>query len=190
MHLFGVGRIDVTNYLRHLGVTSFDSASPLRKAWLDPQTNYYTSSGKTYIAVRIPSSDKNNVRIKRILEAGISDRQTLKLLEEKAIDSIRKFDAEKLSLNETLEAILAYDKLLVLPGDENNKSKNKTRSLRKHADMYKRLLEDKPWQKCDCTICQEIGVEVIIFRGNNRNRRRGFHNTYIFYQKFQELFKN
>lgn len=46
MHLFGVGRIDVTNYFRHLGVTSFDSASPLRKAWLDPQTNYYTSSGQ------------------------------------------------------------------------------------------------------------------------------------------------
>ncbi len=190
MHLFGVGRIDVTNYFRHLGVTSFDSASPLRKAWLDPQTNYYTSSGKTFIAVRIPSSDKKNLRIKRILEAGISDRQTLKLLEEKAIDSIRKFDAGRLSLNETLEAILAYDKLLVLPGDENNKSKNKTRSLRKHADMYKQLLEDKPWQKCDCAICQEIGVEVIIFRGQNRNRRRGFHNTYIFYQRFQKILKN
>lgn len=189
MHLFGVGRIDVTNYFRHLGVTSFDSASPLRKAWLDPQTNYYTPSGKTYIAVRIPSYD-NNPRLKRILKAGILDRESLKLLEEKAIDSIRKFDKGKLSLNETLEAILAYDKLLVVPVNNGDKSKNKTRGLRKHEDMYKQLLEDKPWQKCDCAICQKIGVEVIIFRGNNRNRRRGFHNTYIFYQQFQELFEN
>lgn len=51
-------------------------------------------------------------------------------------------------------------------------------------------LEDRPWQMCDCTVCQEIGVEVVIFRGNDRNRRRGFHNTYIFYQRFQELLEN
>jgi queuine/archaeosine tRNA-ribosyltransferase len=190
LHLLGVGRINVTSYFRHLGVTSFDSASPLRKAWLDPQTNYYTLSGKTYIAVRIPSSDKRNVRIKRILEAGISDRETLKSLEDSAINSLRKFDAGSISLEETLEAILAYDKLLILPEDEEKKSQNSARRLRKNAQMYQELLEEKPWQKCDCKICREIGVEVIIFRGNNRNRRRGFHNTYIFYQRFQDLFQS
>jgi hypothetical protein len=31
------------------------------------------------------------------------------------------------------------------------------------------------------------GVEIIIFRGNNRNRRRGFHNTYVFYRLVQEI---
>lgn len=35
MHLFGVGRLNAVPVFRHLGVTSFDSASPLRKAWLD-----------------------------------------------------------------------------------------------------------------------------------------------------------
>lgn len=190
LHLLGVGRINVTNYFRHLGVTSFDSASPLRKAWLDPQTNYYTLSGKTYIAVRIPSSNAKSGKIKRVLEAGLSDRETLKKLEERAINSLRKFDAGTMSLEETLEAILAYDKLLIVPTDEENKSQNSARSLRKNAQMYRELLEDKPWQKCNCKICREIGVEVIIFRGNNRNRRRGFHNTYIFYQRFQELLKN
>ncbi|MGL4498507.1 MAG: tRNA-guanine transglycosylase DpdA, partial [Planktothrix sp.] len=34
MHLFGVGRIEATLAFRHLGVTSFDSASSLRRAWL------------------------------------------------------------------------------------------------------------------------------------------------------------
>ena len=29
------------------------------------------------------------------------------------------------------------------------------------------------------------GIDVVIFRGNNRNRRRGFHNTYVFYQLLQ-----
>jgi hypothetical protein len=28
---------------------------------------------------------------------------------------------------------------------------------------------------------------VVIFRGNNRNRRRGFHNTYAFYHLFQRI---
>lgn len=32
-----------------------------------------------------------------------------------------------------------------------------------------------------------LGVEVILFRGNDRNRRRGFHNTYVFYQRFRAL---
>jgi hypothetical protein len=27
---------------------------------------------------------------------------------------------------------------------------------------------------------------VIIFRGNNRNRRRGFHNVKVFYEQFKE----
>jgi hypothetical protein len=26
----------------------------------------------------------------------------------------------------------------------------------------------------------------MIFRGNNRNRRRGFHNTYVFYRLMQD----
>lgn len=185
LHLLGVGRINVTGYFRHLGVTSFDSASPLRKAWLDPQTNYHTPSGKTYIAVRIPFSNSKRGKIKRVLEAGLSDRETLKKLEERAINSLRKFDAGSMSLEETLEAILAYDKLLVVPTDEE------TQFTKHHIqEEYKLLLEDKPWQKCDCDVCQKIGVDVIIFRGNNRNRRRGFHNTHVFYQRFQELLKN
>jgi hypothetical protein len=30
-------------------------------------------------------------------------------------------------------------------------------------------------------------VEVAIFRGNNRNRRRGFHNTHEFYRLLGRL---
>nr|WP_242517727.1 tRNA-guanine transglycosylase DpdA [Halobacillus sp. GSS1] len=53
--------------------------------------------------------------------------------------------------------------------------------------LYQQVLLDKPWKNCDCTICDGIGVEVIIFRGNNRNRRRGFHNTFVFYNQLQEI---
>ena len=48
-------------------------------------------------------------------------------------------------------------------------------------EFYKKILLDKPWKLCNCPICKNIGIDVIIFRGNNRNRRRGFHNINTFY---------
>jgi queuine/archaeosine tRNA-ribosyltransferase len=89
MHLFGVGRLNAVPVFRHLGVTSFDSASPLRKAWLDSAANYHTIDGKTYAAIRIPKVDGAGVRIKRLLEAGVSNRETLKRLEENALHTLR-----------------------------------------------------------------------------------------------------
>lgn len=53
-------------------------------------------------------------------------------------------------------------------------------------EAYQRTLSDKPWEQCDCPICEANGVEVCIFRGNDRNRRRGFHNTDRFYDEFSE----
>lgn len=52
-------------------------------------------------------------------------------------------------------------------------------------EKYRRLLNARPWERCDCPICSEHGIEVAIFRGNNRNRRRGFHNTRRFYDQFE-----
>jgi hypothetical protein len=31
-----------------------------------------------------------------------------------------------------------------------------------------------------------LGIDVAIFRGNNRNRRRGFHNTHRFYEQLSD----
>lgn len=52
-------------------------------------------------------------------------------------------------------------------------------------DGYRKLLKDRPWRECSCPICEDLGIEVVIFRGNNRNRRRGFHNTRRFYDRFE-----
>ncbi len=53
-------------------------------------------------------------------------------------------------------------------------------------EAYRELLEDRPWELCDCEVCTDIGIEVAIFRGNNRNRRRGFHNTRNFYDQMEQ----
>ncbi|EMC3067100.1 tRNA-guanine transglycosylase, partial [Salmonella enterica] len=46
-------------------------------------------------------------------------------------------------------------------------------------------LGDRPWRKCECNICRSIGINVIIFRGAERNRRRGFHNIQVLYNRLQ-----
>ena len=53
-------------------------------------------------------------------------------------------------------------------------------------EAYRETLATEPWKRCECPICEEHGVEVCIFRGNDRNRRRGFHNTDRFYDQFDE----
>jgi hypothetical protein len=190
MHLFGVGRLNTIPAFRHLGVTSFDSASPLRKAWLDSAANYHTLTGKTYAAVRIPKAEGSGVRIKRLIDAGVSDLETIKRLEEAALKALREFDAGKLNLESTLEALLNYDELLELPRNGKVDLQQQARRIARHAQMYRKLLEEQPWKSCDCPICQKIGVEVIIFRGNDRNRRRGFHNTHVFHKRFMGLIKD
>jgi Queuine tRNA-ribosyltransferase len=188
MHLFGVARTNAISAFRHLGVTSCDSASPLRQAWLGATANYYTPSDKRYAAIRVPPVDnKSGLRIKRLLEAGVADLKTLQQLEKDALRSLREFDVGKLDLESTLQAVLAYDELLELPKDGMADPEAQAKRRAKHEVLYREVLEAQPWKSCDCPICQEIGIEVLIFRNNNRNRRRGFHNTYVFYKRFREL---
>lgn len=84
---------------RHLGVTSFDSASPLRRAWLGSGANYHTTSSKMYTA-RIPPVDGHGVRVKRLVEAGVADQDTLKDLEQAALKALRAYDQGHLRLDE------------------------------------------------------------------------------------------
>jgi len=102
---------------------------------------------------------------------------------------LREFDAGRVTLESTLSSLLALDELLELPRNGQVNPQEKARRLTRHAQMYRELLKEQPWKKCDCVICQEIGIEVVIFRGNDRNRRRGFHNTYIFHKRFNALLK-
>jgi len=55
---------------------------------------------------------------------------------------------------------------------------NKGKNWRK---LYEKTLKDRPWEQCKCSICREFGVDVLVFRGNERNMRRGFHNVWQFY---------
>jgi hypothetical protein len=166
IHVFGVARPQIIPELMKYGVTSFDSASFLRRAWLSAQNNYYTLEGKSYSAIRIPQTEKSS-RVKDIKD------EKLVSLEKKALEMLRLYDKGEVSINKVMEVLKEYNVVIKQrPGIEK---------------FYLETLKDMPWKKCPCKICKNIGVEVIIFRGNNRNRRRGFHNTWVFYQIFRRI---
>ncbi|MBD3405891.1 MAG: queuine/other tRNA-ribosyltransferase [Candidatus Lokiarchaeota archaeon] len=172
VHLFGVARLSAMREMQKLGITSFDSASHLRRAWLGSRSNYMLPDGNNYAAIRIPQSDRSP-KAKKILGTGNIELEELEAMEEGCMGLMRMYGRNKADLDEVLEAILWYDSII-----DAKKS---------HADEYLKTLKDRPWELCDCAICKRVGVEVIIFRGNNRNRRRGFHNTWVFYKQLQKI---
>lgn len=175
LHLFGIARPDALQEFAQRGVTAMDSASHLRRAWLGTGSNYFCEDGSKYAAIRIPPVDGHGVRVKKMVAEGRGTIEQFRKLESNALSSLRGYDKGEVSLDTALEAVLEYDQYI---GDGRDV----------HRTLYRELLEDMPWKKCDCKICKEIGIETIIFRGNNRNRRRGFHNTYVFYKQLKSVY--
>lgn len=87
-----------------------------------------------------------------------------------ALFKLREYAAHRCSLNSVMN---------ILRGIEERKDEN-------WLDFYQKTLEERPWEKCPCKFCKELGIDILIFRGNERNMRRGFHNVYQFYRKFSE----
>ena len=173
VHFFGLARFPLFQKfqeLEDLGVkVGFDSASYLRKAWLSAastQLNYLTLEGKGYSAIRIPfvTKKKRKPTNTPLKEINVTELQHL---EQECLSMLRLYDREETDIESVVFILSKFNKALGERPDLIN--------------YYIRTLEDKPWKSCKCPICKNIGIEVILFRGNNRNRRRGFHNTHVFY---------
>jgi queuine/archaeosine tRNA-ribosyltransferase len=176
IHVFGLARLNALRTFSSMGVTSIDSASHLRRAWLGSNDNYWTLDGNRYAAIRIPEGGKS-FRAKRMVKDGGPTVDYILNLEKQCLNAVRNYDKGLLGIEDTLDTLEAYDQLI---GEDR-------KSMR---SQYERTLLEKPWKKCLCSICEKEGVEVIIFRGNNRNRRRGFHNTYVFYAYLKAMMTN
>jgi hypothetical protein len=182
IHVLGVARFSLLEDYRKAGVASCDSAAPILQAFKSATDNYYTPQGN-YTAVRIPpvlgdSSPRVRKRLKVARERGGEEAEQeevrrLLALEQAALFAVRAYAARRNSLEEAMRHLTRYE-------DEFAESS-------KHYPRFEKTLRDRPWEKCPCEICKALGVEVVILRGNNRNRRRGFHNTFVFYRQFQRL---
>lgn len=168
-HLLGITRCENVELFTSYGVTSFDSTSPLRRAFKDDTDNYYAPSAR-FTAIRIPQVEANP-KLSRRIQAGQVRQEEARHLEKACLNALDAFDADGSNLEELLKYLREYEKL----HDGHND----------RTDIYRRTLVEAPWKNCPCAICREIGVHVVVFRGAERNRRRGFHNLFVFYNTLQ-----
>ncbi len=164
LHLFGVMRRDVARSLASFGVVSFDSTSPFRQAFKDADDNYYWPTGNL-AALRVPQVD-SNPRLKARILAGEVDHDEARRRELACLSTLRRYRGGKRALEQALSGLLAYEEIY--------------EPRRTYREQYRRTLEERPWSRCRCKICQTWGIEVAIFRGAERNKRRGFHNLAVF----------
>ena len=173
IHLLGLLRTKLLNKFKRLNIASFDSASYLRKAWLRSSMNYLGVDGNWYAAIRVPYSWNPNIR-SEAEKQGINLKR-LQELEEESLKTLKKYAKSEKDLKATLEVVLEYDKLLNRSSDKKNLK-----------EKYEHTLQSRIWEKCNCEICQIVPsrIDIVIFRGANRNKRRGFHNIKMFYEQF------
>jgi hypothetical protein len=167
LHLLGVTRCDSVIRFRDYGVTSFDSTSPLRQAFKDDRDNYYTMD-RAYTAVRVPQVEGNPGLQKRI-KAGQVPQELARMHERRCLDLLCGYADGRFNLDVVGSGLRDYEKLYDPTHD--------------HTQAYREVLGVRPWSSCPCDVCKALGHHVILFRGAERNRRRGFHNLWVFYRR-------
>lgn len=93
-------------------------------------------------------------------------------LEKECLTNLKRFDDKKISEEKVLESVNEYSALL-----------QRKKTYNHFSERHQELLSERPWKKCKCKVCKDAGINIVVFRGANRNRRRGFHNTWVFYHK-------
>jgi queuine/archaeosine tRNA-ribosyltransferase len=183
LHILGFAKADdIFEFARH-NITSFDTTSPLLRAFKDSKVNYFLpgSHGKLryYMAIRIPQA-LENLTLKRLVKEGRVSQEKLIELERNALASVRGYDRNEIGIEETLDATTKYAEILLTEPDRDSRSVSEIKLLDLRR-RYRHTLEDRPWKECDCAICSKISVEVAIFRSSNRNKRRGIHNLHVYH---------
>jgi hypothetical protein len=169
LHLLGISRCENVEAFAANGVTSFDSTSPFRQSFKDDQDNYYALD-RTYTALRVPQVD-GNPKLKARIRAGQIAQADAIRLERHCLHGLRRYESGVLKIGTVLRALREYDELC-------DGRKDRT-------PEYRQTLEERPWRDCPCGLCETAGIEIALFRGSERNKRRGFHNLHVFRQRLQ-----
>jgi hypothetical protein len=183
IHLLGFAKAEQIHEFKQYSIASFDSTSPLTRAFKDAKANYYQvrNDGRLeyFTAIRIPQATENP-RLKRRAKSAGTDQEALRKMEQDALSALRRFDRDSASMEETVSLLNRYTREFLW--DENKTSTVNEAALDRSEVALRRTLQSQPWKKCKCKVCREAGVDAIIFRGSNRNKRRGFHNLHVYYQ--------
>lgn len=172
LHLLGIMREESIAAFAALGVTSFDSTSAFLQAFKDDRDNYH-SLDRTYIAIRVPQVD-GNAKLKKKIQAGKIVQEDAIRLEKECLAQLRDYDDGRGEVSRLLHSLREYGQIV---------------GSKDYTAAYGETLQDAPWKRCGCRICREAGINVVIFRGSERNKRRGFHNIYAFRQRIDRELK-
>jgi hypothetical protein len=191
IHLLGFAKAEQIQDFTSFGITSFDSTSPLIRAFKDEKANYYMESPngglQYYTAIRIPQAIENS-RLMQGVKRGIFSAEDLQRREQLALSTLRAYDKGQATAGDTLDAVMDYHQFLLRGDDDDTAQQDK--SLAKTRALIQRTIEESPWKRCACDICRAVGVEVIIFRSSNRNKRRGFHNLGVYHRHLKKTLEN
>lgn len=188
LHILGFAKSDDLNQFIGKGINSIDTTSPLLRAFKDNKNNYYlkTDDGyQYYCAIRVPQALVNS-KLKKLVNTGSIDLEKAITLERQTLKEIRSYASNGGSYKNAMTVFREYWELILSDKAKTNQSQA-NKELENQSVGAARTLEDRPWEKCNCAICKKIGVEVVIFRGNNRNRRRGFHNLHVYYEHIKQI---
>jgi hypothetical protein len=206
VHLLGFAKAEQIHEFQKYGVASFDTTSPLLRAFKDSRRNYYVlksdQSLDYYAAIRVPQALVSN-DINKAVKAGLVNQEEIAKFEVDALSALRAYDKGRCSIDEAVSRVLTYSnshREAVARLRPNSKHRDRggelfepefklehDKALREERKQLERTLGDAPWKKCACPICAAISIEAVIFRGNNRNRRRGFHNLSVFQKHVQNI---
>jgi len=189
IHILGFAKAEQIDQFLDYGIESFDSTSPLIRAFKDSQSNYYVLSEAGgldyYMAIRIPQATEN-LKLVRAAKIGKLKQEDLLAMEMKALQFVRSYDKGTAALEPTLDAVIDYNRVMIESVDGANAVTERQLSVLRERSA--RTLKDMPWKQCRCAICKDISIEVMIFRSSNRNKRRGFHNLAVYYEHLQRTF--
>ena len=174
LHILGFAKADDIDSFHGFDIASFDTTSPLIRAFKDAKQNYYLPGDglalRYYTSIRVPQAIENP-KLQRAVKKGIFRAEELVRLEALALGALRAFDRGEADLEETLRHVLVYSAPLVEERPYEDCAGSPT--LAKLEERYRVTLRDRPWKDCGCGICEKAAIDVIIFRGSNRNKRRG-----------------
>ncbi len=188
LHILGFAKADDIDSFHGYDIASFDTTSPLIRAFKDAKINYYLPGDglalRYFTAIRVPQAIENP-KLQRCVKKGVFRAEDLVRMESAALTSLRAFDHGQADLDVTLHHVMTYSASLVeeKPFEDCRDSP----ALRKLEMRYRETLSARPWRECGCAICASASIEVIIFRGSNRNKRRGIHNLAVYKNHIERL---
>lgn len=188
IHVLGFAKADDIHEFLPFNISSFDTTSPLIRAFKDARANYWLANddGKLdyFTAIRIPQS-LENPRLMRMVKQGQALSEALVDLESEALTALRSYARRERKLEDCLQSVLEYSAVfsMGLP----LKQVEGLPTIKVLESRYRETLGRRPWDECGCAICKQAGIEVVLFRGSNRNKRRGMHNLSVFNTVVQNL---